>query len=231
MNSSSKLLLPLALFGAAAVAWADGAVRPCCQSAESKPAPRAACCAGATGPASTPSPLTRNSLYQFDGDFQDDAGRKVTLAELRGRPVLVAMFFSSCTYACPMLMSEMAQVRENLPEPLRSRVALVLVSFDSDRDTSDALRAFRSSRGLSPQWRLWRSDPATIRGLAAALGVNYRREANGQFSHSNLLTVLNAEGEIVHRREGLAGSLDGVMAALSHAPAGPTVAAADSVRR
>lgn len=223
MNHYARFLLPLALVGASAVAWADTAKRSCCAASEPEPAPRAACCADS---AAAPT-LARNSLYQFDGAFEDDAGRSVQLAELRGRPVIVAMFFSSCTYACPMLMSEMAQVRENLPEPVRSQVALVLVSFDTDRDTPAVLKAFRSSRGLSPQWRLWRSNPDTIRELAAALGVNYRREANGQFAHSNLLTVLNAEGEIIHRHEGLAGSLTGVITALSKLPASPTVAMAE----
>jgi protein SCO1 len=39
--------------------------------------------------------------------------------------------------------------------------------------------------------------------LAALLGVKYKEEATGQFAHSNLITVLNADGEIVHQLVGL----------------------------
>jgi protein SCO1/2 len=39
------------------------------------------------------------------------------------------------------------------------------------------------------------------------LGVKYRREASGDYSHSNLITVLNREGEIAHQREGLRGEI------------------------
>ena len=39
--------------------------------------------------------------------------------------------------------------------------------------------------------------------LAALLGVKYKRETSGQFAHSNLITVLNADGEIVHQQIGL----------------------------
>jgi len=39
--------------------------------------------------------------------------------------------------------------------------------------------------------------------LAALLGVKYKASANGQFAHSNVITVLNAKGEIVHQQIGL----------------------------
>jgi protein SCO1 len=39
--------------------------------------------------------------------------------------------------------------------------------------------------------------------LAALLGVKYKEGANGQFAHSNLITVLNQQGEIVHQLVGL----------------------------
>jgi hypothetical protein len=39
--------------------------------------------------------------------------------------------------------------------------------------------------------------------LAALLRVKYKEEATGQFGHANLITVLNANGEIVHQFVGL----------------------------
>jgi protein SCO1/2 len=42
-----------------------------------------------------------------------------------------------------------------------------------------------------------------VRELAALLGVIYREDANGSFAHSNVITVLNAEGEIVYQQPGL----------------------------
>jgi hypothetical protein len=41
----------------------------------------------------------------------------------------------------------------------------------------------------------------------AALGVSYKKDALGQFSHSNLIIILNTEGEIIHQRAGLEGGL------------------------
>jgi len=53
-----------------------------------------------------------------------------------------------------------------------------------------------------------------VRELAALVGVKYKQEADGAFSHSNLLTILNPAGEIVHQRTGLKGGLDEAAVAL-----------------
>jgi hypothetical protein len=49
------------------------------------------------------------------------------------------------------------------------------------------------------------------------LGVKYKREADGMFAHSNLITILSRDGEITHQRAGLTGGLDEAAAALGAA--------------
>ena len=62
---------------------------------------------------------------------------------------------------------------------------------------------------------LLHGDDDSVRELAALLGVKYQQDANGAFSHSNLVTVLNLEGEIAHQRLGLKGGLEEVVQALA----------------
>jgi protein SCO1/2 len=52
-------------------------------------------------------------------------------------------------------------------------------------------------------WTLLRGGSDDVLELAALLGVRYKQDAKGQFSHSNIITVLNADGEIVHQQIGL----------------------------
>ncbi|MCW5549789.1 MAG: SCO family protein [Opitutaceae bacterium] len=162
-----------------------------------------------------PAAYSPESLYQIGVTFTDDEGRSVALGTLRGRPVVIAMFFASCHYACPLLVADMTRIRDGLPPAERERVALVLVSFDTVRDTPEALRRYRAERLLDGQWTLLHGDDDAVREIAALLGVKYRQETDGQFAHSNLITVLNAEGEIVHRRAGLRGGLEEAAAALA----------------
>lgn len=165
-----------------------------------------ACCRALPPVAAAPLPGT--SLYQLDATWTTDAGRPIKLAELRGRPVVIAMFYASCGYACPRIVAAMMRIEHDLPPAVRARTRFVLVSFDDVRDTVPVLQAYRQAHGLAPaDWVLLRGAPGDIRELAAALGVTYERQANGMFNHSNLITVLNAEGEIIHQRAGLEGGL------------------------
>lgn len=164
-----------------------------------------ACCAGT---ATVSEPLTALSLYQLDATFTNDRNETVSLADFRGKPVVLAMFFASCGYACPMLVGDMTRIRESLPSEIRDDVALILVSFDTERDTPTALAKYRAERALAAQWHLLHGDRNGVSELAALLGVKYRKEANGMFAHSNLITALNREGEIAHQRNGLQGGLE-----------------------
>jgi len=189
--------------GAPATAPAD-----CCAAG---PAPKQDAC----GAAMSATPFTTNSLYQADAAFTDDAGRNFRLGELRGRPVVLTMFFASCGYACPLLAADMEAIRARLPAEVRERAAFVLVSFDTARDTPTALAAFRAQRGFDAGWTLLHGSSDAVRELAALLGVKYKQEAGGGFAHSNLVTILNAQGEIVHQRNGLKGGLDEAAAAVA----------------
>lgn len=194
---------------------------PCCPT--EKPTPPAPCCPAdkpAGEPAATdaaanphdhrelpPASFTRESLYQLDATFTRDDGTPFSLAQLRGKPVLVAMFFSSCNYACPMLVADLTRIQAALPPALRDEVAVVLVSFDVARDTPAVLKKYRDDRLLGAAWTLLHGDSDAVAELAALLGVKFKQESDGQFAHSNLITVLNREGEIVHQRAGLQGGL------------------------
>lgn len=162
-------------------------------------------------------PFTKNSLYQTDARFTTDAGRPFALGELRGRPVVLDMFFAECGFACPMLVTDMQTIRDKLPAAVRDRTVFVLVSFDSARDRPPMLAQYRARRSLDQQWMLLHGNADSIRELAALLGIKYKQEADGTFSHSNIITLLNAQGEIVHQRIGLTGGIEQAAAALASA--------------
>ncbi len=180
----------------------------CC---EEKAAPKPdACCA-----AMEAATFSKGSIYQSDVTFTDDTGRAVALGSLRGRPVVLDMFFASCGYACPLTVTDMLAIQDRLPAELRSQAVFVLVSFDTVRDTTEVLAKYRAQRGLDGQWIALRGGDDAVRELAALLGVKYKQESDGMFSHSNVITLLNREGEVVHQRLGLKGGLDEAVAALA----------------
>lgn len=148
--------------------------------------------------------FTDRSLYQLDSEWTSDVGRKVKLGVFAGRPQVVAMFFTHCEYACPIIVNDLKRIEAALPETLRNRVDFLLISFDTARDTPEVLRSYRESRKLpAARWSLLRGEGDDVRELAALLGVNYRQDERGQFAHSNVITLLNARGEVVRQLTGL----------------------------
>jgi protein SCO1/2 len=188
----------LLLFASAAIAVAMATAR----GAEPvKNAAHSACCSGAATAACA---FTDKSLYQSDSTWLDDSGRPLKLASLRGRPQVVCMFFANCQFACPLLVQQMKQIEAALPEALRTNTGFVLVSFDPERDTPAALHNYRLEHDLSAdRWTLLHGSADNVLELAALLGVKFKKDAQGQFMHSNILTLLNSQGEIAFQETGL----------------------------
>jgi len=149
-------------------------------------------------------PLSDRSIYQLETKWTSDVGRIVTLGVLRGHLQVVAMFFTTCEASCPVIVDDMKHLQQALPDPLRDKVDFLLVSFDSERDTPEVLRAYRQKMRLPMEhWTLLRGGADDVRELAAILGVNFQKDARGQFMHSNVITVLNREGEVVWQQTGV----------------------------
>lgn len=149
-------------------------------------------------------PMTDQSIYLLDSKWTSDVGKVVTLGVLRGRPQILAMFFANCEFACPILVHDIQRIREAMDPATRDAVDVVLISLDPKRDTPAALAEYRKKQHLeTAHWTLLTGGEEDVRELAALLGVNYRRDSRGQFAHSNVLFMLNSEGEIAHRQVGL----------------------------
>lgn len=159
--------------------------------------------------------LPGTSIYHLTGAFQGQDGHEFRLGELRGAPVVVVMFYGDCTTACPLLVKSAQDIEAALPPELAAEARFAMVSFDTARDTPDKLRAYADSLGLDKSsWHWLVGSPLLTRQLATLLGVQYRDAGNGVFAHSNLVTVLDADGVPSARVEGLGAPLEPAVAAI-----------------
>ena len=183
-------------------------------SAQAQPAPVAL-------PADAPLPGA--SLYHLDSSWTDHRGRPFDLSDLRGAPVVVTMIYASCETACPVLVRDVARTFEALPPEAQDDVNVLVVSFDPERDAPERLGRYVVAAGLEhPSWRFSVGDAHATRALAALLGVRYRPAGDGMFSHTNLIAVLDADGRLVLRTEGLglpvAPTVEALLGALPSTP-------------
>ena len=162
--------------------------------------------------------FTETSLYQVTSTWITATEQHIRLGALQGKVQVLAMFYTTCEYACPLLVSIMQQIEAALPAALLPQVSFVLITFDPERDTPRLLRAYRDKRHLDSQrWMLLSGQPEEVLELAVLLGVNYTKDPQGGFAHTNLITVLNKKGEIVHRHEGIQARIEDTLAAIRHA--------------
>ena len=200
----------------ASLAW------PGCDKERSPPAP-APTSVGSAAPevpaplmgGEAPAPITGASIYDLDLALRNQDGDEVGLDAYRGHPVLIAMFYAGCPAACPRLIDDVLAVEKALSPELRTRLRVLLVSFDAARDTPVALRKVMSDRNLDQaRWMLSAVPDDGARELAAVLGVKYRHLDDGEFFHTSVITALDGVGRPLARVEGLGQPPDVLVAAL-----------------
>ncbi len=93
-------------------------------------------------------------------------------------------------------------IERALPAAERARLKVLMVSFDSRRDSPRALRALAQERRLDlSRWTLARGSPHEVRSLAALLDIPYRPLPNGGFNHASRLVLVDGHGGIIARSE------------------------------
>jgi protein SCO1/2 len=145
-----------------------------------------------------------DSLYNLNSDWKTQDGKAINLSEFRGKVLIVAMVYTSCKEACPMIVEDMKRIEKDLPISVAKIANFILFSFDTTRDTPEQLKAFASKRKLSSEhWTLLNGDKSTVQNLAAVLGVKYKEDDKGNFDHSNVITLLDQTGVIRFQQLGL----------------------------
>jgi len=158
------------------------------------------------------------SIYQLESVWTTATEQPLRLGHLQGKVQVLAMVYTTCDAACPIIVSLMQLIEAALPPELRPDVGFVLVTFDPARDTPDVLSAYSARMGLDPlSWSLLSGHPDDVLELATLLGIKYKRDQRGGFIHSNVITVLNKAGEIVHRHEGLQQDMASTLEAIRRA--------------
>jgi protein SCO1 len=152
--------------------------------------------------------LPRNSVYQLDIAVTDQDGHTTRWRDSAGSssgPRIVSMFYIQCDYVCPMLFEAIRNIELQLPPAQRQRLQVGLITLDPIRDDSVALKKTAAQRGGdAARWRLYRTQPKDVRKLAGVLGVQYRQLNNGEFSHSTLIILLDAQGVELARTDSIA---------------------------
>ncbi len=154
-------------------------------------------------------PISELSIYNLPSKWTNQNGDNIEMKDLRGKVLVMVMIYTSCKAACPRLVADMRNIEARLPENIKENVKFVLLSIDPEVDTPERLKKFAIDNKMDgKQWEFLRSTEENTREFAAVLAVNYKKIAPLDFSHSNIISVFNAEGELTFQQEGLGVNSD-----------------------
>ncbi|WP_035648784.1 SCO family protein [Flavobacterium sp. ASV13] len=144
------------------------------------------------------------SIYNLPSKWTTQDGKGIELKSLRGNVLVMVMIYTSCKAACPRLVADMRDIESKLEKTTKQNVKLILVSIDPKTDTPQRLKSFAIANKMNQDpWIFLRSSEENTREFAAVLAVNYKQISPMDFSHSNIISVFNPEGELIFQQEGL----------------------------
>jgi protein SCO1/2 len=153
-----------------------------------------------TAPGENPeSPWDPEGIADFS--FINTDGKKVTRADLLGKPWIVCFVFTHCALTCPTVTNSMRDLQDQLKD---YDFRLVTLTVDPGRDTPEVLKGYGESRGADfSKWMFLGGDQRDIYRLihgsfkmpVKELPVE-RRKQGFEFIHSNNIMLVDEKGVV-----------------------------------
>ncbi|WP_419867988.1 SCO family protein [Chryseobacterium sp. CT-SW4] len=148
--------------------------------------------------------ISPDSIYNVKTQWEQQDGKKITFSDLKGKVLVTAMIFTSCTTACPRLTAEMKNISRQVGEVDPDDIQYILITIDPENDTPEVMKKYLSNFKLNgKEWLFLRANEEDVRSLANVMAVKYKQISPVEFSHSNIISVYSKEGKLAFQKEGL----------------------------
>lgn len=148
--------------------------------------------------------ISEESIFNLTSQWKTQDNKTIYLENLKGKVTVMVMIYTSCKAACPRLVADMRDIESKIPKNKLTQLNFVLVSIDPENDTPEKLKKFAKDNLMNaPHWTFLQGNPNTVQEFANVLAVKYKKISPMDFSHSNIISVFNKNGELIYQQEGL----------------------------
>ncbi len=149
-------------------------------------------------------PEDENSIFHLSSTWNTQDSAQIKLRDLRGKVLVMVMIYTSCKAACPRLVADMRDIESQIPEKHLPDLNFVLISIDPATDKPGRLKRFAIANKMdAPHWIFLQGSVSDTREFANVMSVKYKEISPIDFSHSNIISVINRKGVLVFQQEGL----------------------------
>ena len=130
--------------------------------------------------------------------LSDADGKQRTLADFKGKVVVMFFGYGQCPDVCPTTMSEMAQVKQQLGSD-GDKLQVLFVTVDPERDTPPVMKAYMGA--FDPGFVALIPTPEQLPALAKDYKVYYKKvegktPTSYSMDHSAASFVYDTEGRV-----------------------------------
>jgi len=138
----------------------------------------------------------------------DAKGNRVSLADMRGKVVVLWFIYASCPDVCPLQSEALADVQAMFNQtPMRDLVRFVAITTDPANDGPEVLEAYGPAHGLDTSNFLFLTSgpdaPDATRALAEDYGLKFTSTEDGYQMHGVVTHVIDKSGRLRARFHGL----------------------------
>jgi protein SCO1 len=126
----------------------------------------------------------------------DHNGKPRTLADFKGKVVVIFFGFTQCPDVCPTSMAELAEVKKSLGKD-GDRLQGLFITVDPERDTPEVLKAYMTN--FDPSFLALYAPPDQLAALAKDYKVYYKK-VDGKTAGS--YTMDHSAGNFVYDAQG-----------------------------
>ena len=158
----------------------------------------------------------------------DQHGRNVSLADLKGKPILFDFIYTSCPGECLTLTMRMKRIAAALGPQLGKNVRLVSITVDPEHDQPKELLKYASDQGAEMNgWLFLTGTPRQIDDVLRQFKLFRQRHPDGSVDHVLEMFLVAPDGRPLLQYLGDKINTDRAAADLDAVAAGKAVTASE----
>ncbi len=132
-----------------------------------------------------------------DAKFTDQNGNPVSLADFRGKPLVVSFIYTSCVSVCVTITDSLLHSLDVANETFgEDQFNILTIGFDTSFDTPESMKKFAERQDAGAKnWMFLSGDILNVSQLSDDLGFFFYRTPEG-FDHLAQVTVINKVGKV-----------------------------------